>query len=195
MTAVRPALFAGPHARELASLCPPLPLSLSAPIRVRFAPSLTAYRGRLLSGMSQGVPVHAASYPKRNELVLDAALRENRGELQRVLLHELAHFLWYRLSNPVRWSYEALLGRERGRGEAGWSAERFRARCQPSHRASRARLWREYICESFCDTAAWWFSGEAAHPECTLTESQKKARRHWFAGRFALVPKRSHPPL
>jgi hypothetical protein len=43
-------------------------------------------------------------------------------------------------------------------------------------------LWREYCCESFCDTAAWLYSGVQVHSEFTLAGRYRHRRRVWFAG-------------
>ena len=88
-------------------------------------------------------------------------------ELARILTHELFHFAWVRLSNQSRRSYEALVRNEwkrRTRGELGWSAESRKAALFQGSRiaARRGKYWREYLCESFCDTAAWLYSGRPA---------------------------------
>jgi hypothetical protein len=44
----------------------------------------------------------------------------------------------------------------------------------------RTRRWREYCCESFCDTAAWMYSGVRSHPEFTLAPRFRARRRLWF---------------
>jgi hypothetical protein len=103
-----------------------------------------------------------------------------RAEFPRIFVHELFHFVWLRAGNPNRFAWEALMRRELDAGaggELGWSAEwRKQAMAARDHR-SRSRRWRDYCCESFCDTAAWLYSGAARHPEFTL------------AARF-----RAHPP-
>src|SRR5437867_6912988 len=101
------------------------------PIEITFLPSLSAHRGKLLSGgAARGREVHAASFLRRREIVLDAALKKQPYELARILTHELFHFAWLRLGNPRRRSYEDLLRceiRHRVRGELGWSAESTKA--------------------------------------------------------------------
>ena len=44
------------------------------------------------------------------------------------------------------------------------------------------RSWhrREYCCESFCDTAAWIYSGVRRHEEFTLAGRWRTGRRKWF---------------
>jgi hypothetical protein len=157
-------------------------------ISIRFAPALTVSRGKLLSGELRGSPVHAGSFLPGREIVLESVLVERPKELARILVHEIFHFAWVRLGNPRRWSYEALLKQEaaRGaRGELGWSADLAKRRLVPEDRTARSRRWREYVCESFCDTAAWLFSGAAAHREFTLSPAFRARRRAWFAAVFA----------
>jgi hypothetical protein len=136
-----------------------------------------------LSGESRGSEVHAGSFIRKREIVFDAALRHCRDEYTRVFIHELFHFAWLRLGNPRRRSYEVLLAgefRSRVRGELGWSAESRKLGLSAGDRARRTRRWREYVCESFCDSAAWLFSGQAANSEFTLSMRARGHRRLWF---------------
>ena len=56
------------------------------PIEIRFAPSLRAHRGKLLSGKTErGKEVHAGSFLRQRRIVLDAALKKQPGELARIL--------------------------------------------------------------------------------------------------------------
>ena len=160
---------------------------------LRFLPALTADRRRLYSNRKRGEPVHAASYIRKRRIVLDRELAQQPSELARILVHELFHFAWVRLGNPARGSYAALVReewRQRARGELGWSAEsRKRAMRKPSpgrHRpgAPQAADWREYICESFCDTAAFLYSGVRRHPEYTLAARHRTRRAEWFRSVF-----------
>jgi hypothetical protein len=153
------------------------------PIRVRFARQLSARRGRLLSEVAAGTPVHAGTFLRRREIVLDAELLKNPCELGRIVVHELFHFVWPRLDNLTRRSWEALLEaefRRRARGELGWSAEWRKRELRAADRAQRSRLWREYVCESFCDTAAWLLPGGRRHEEFTLAPAFRRRRRRWF---------------
>ncbi len=155
-----------------------------APLRVRFQPELTAWRGRLLESDERGQPVHAASFIRKRLVVLDAGLRQRPGELVRILTHELSHFAWVRLGNTVRRSWEDLLAREmrrRARGELGWSAELRKEKLAPEDWRRRTRRWREYACESFSDTAAWLRAGRRAHDEFTLAARFRALRKRWFA--------------
>jgi hypothetical protein len=153
-------------------------------VSLRFLPALTADRRRIYSNRPQGEPVHAGSFIRKRRIVLDLELGRQPKELARILVHELFHFAWVRLGNPARQSYEALVRQEwkrHARGEMGWSAEmRKRALLERSHRPPSSRSWREYLCESFCDTGAWLYSGVHRHPEYTLTARHRDRRAEWF---------------
>jgi hypothetical protein len=98
-------------------------------------------------------------------------------------VHELFHFAWLRAGNPTRLGYEAVLRAEQAagaRGELGWSAEWRKSGLRAGDLESRSRRWREYCCESFCDTAAWLYSGVARHTEFTLAPRFHARRRAWF---------------
>jgi hypothetical protein len=114
---------------------------------------------------------------------MDAASAWNPQECARIFIHELFHFVWVRLSNARRWSYEALLREEwlaGARGELGWSAEWRKRALGTGDPEARTRRWREYVCESFCDSAAWLLSGVRSHPEYTLASRFSRRRRQWF---------------
>jgi len=140
---------------------------------------------------AQGAPLRLARAPRHSTLHAGSFLRERRiafhctrAEFPRVFVHELFHFAWIRLGNPARRSYERLLRAEfraRARGELGWSAEWRRLELTPRDLRERTRRWREYCCESFCDTAAWLYSGIARHEEFTLARRFRPHRRRWFA--------------
>lgn len=170
-----------------------LPPPEGDPIRLRFRPGLTACRGRLLSGRKQGVAVHAGAFIRKRELVLDSSLTGQPSELARILIHEIFHFTWVRLGNARRRSFEELVGhelRQGARGELGWSSELRKDRLRPADIRDRSRRWREYVCESFCDTAAWRFAGLRAHAEFTLDPVSRARRRRWLrnAGLEACIP-------
>jgi hypothetical protein len=159
------------------------------PIRVRFLPELRADGSRLRSGGSRGEEVHAGSFIRKRVIVLNASLLSEARELARIFVHELFHFVWLRAGNSLRLSYELLLCNEMragARGELGWSAERRKRRLTPGDARRRTRRWREYACESFCDTAAWLFAGLRRHDEFTLAARYCGARREWL--RHALKP-------
>ncbi|MBL0158342.1 MAG: hypothetical protein IPP47_14755 [Bryobacterales bacterium] len=127
--------------------------------------------------------VHAGGFLRAREIVLDQALQHNGAELARILAHELFHFVWLRLGNRRRQDWEVVLRNElarKARGELGWSAEWRKARLNPADVSERSRRWREYACESFCDTAAWLWAGNGGHPEFTLKPRFQLDRRRWF---------------
>jgi hypothetical protein len=113
-------------------------------------------------------------------MVLDTELRADRQELARIFVHELFHFVWVRLGNARRQSYHELLRAElavRAPGELGWSAETTKSRwC----RERKPRAWRAYVLESFCDTAAFLYSGCKRHEEFTLAGRWCRKRTQWF---------------
>jgi len=154
------------------------------PIEITFAPRLWAQGGKLVVGnIPRGREVHAATFLRQRRIVLDVGLKSRPAELQRILLHELFHFAWLRLGNPKRRSFENLLRREMGervRGELGWSSERLKTGLSRQDSTLRTGRWREYACESFCDTAAWLFSHARSHDEFTLSTAGRAGRRNWF---------------
>jgi len=154
------------------------------PIGITFLPALRSHRGKLLSGKAApGKEVHATSFLRQRRIVLDSALKKQPGELARILTHELFHFAWLRLGNPRRRSYEDLLRSEIGKrvkGELGWSAESAKTALTSGDAVRRTRRWREYVCESFCDSAAWLLAGGSDHQEFTLPAMVRRARRAWF---------------
>ena len=150
-----------------------LPHLEGRPIRLEISRELADRRGA----------VHAGAFIRERRIAFDAELAADPREFARIFVHEIFHFVWLRLGNPRRWSYEALLREElrsRARGELGWSAE-WRKRALAARDAGRrTRHWREYVCESFCDTAAWLYSGVRAHREYTLARRFRERRRRWF---------------
>ena len=170
--------------RSVKSLQQRLPDFEGRAIRIRFLPGLTAGSRKLYSKRSYGRPVYAGTFIRKRRMVLDSELAEKPRELARILTHELFHFVWARLGNQKRRSYEELLRqewKERARGELGWSAE-SRKSILP-RRPDRAH-WRDYLCESFCDTAAWMYSGVDRHPEFTLANRHRDRRAEWFYANF-----------
>jgi hypothetical protein len=146
-----------------------MPALEGAPVRIESASRLRDRRG----------PVHAGSFLRERRIAFDCA----RAEFARIFVHEVAHFVWLRLGNATRRSFEEVLRVElarRSRGELGWSAEWRKAALHADDIAGRRRRWREYCCESFCDTAAWLYSGVERHPEFTLGQRQRAIRRAWF---------------
>lgn len=146
-----------------------------------------------------GAAVHAETDIRKRVIALDQDLAGRPAELARIFIHEVFHFAWVRLGNVRRHEYAALVAREltRGaRGELGWSSEhRKAALLQLTHSTGGTGLqpvlhpkWREYICESFCDTAAWRYSGLRDHAEFTLSQRYRKVRELWFAESFGDGP-------
>jgi len=155
--------------RRLDALLPRLPALSGAPVRVESAPGLRDRHG----------VVHAGSFLRERRIALNCT----RREFPRVFVHELFHFVWLRAGNPVRLNFEGVLEREfrqGARGELGWSAEWRKQELTPIDRRSRTRRWREYCCESFCDSAAWLYSGVPRHDEFTLSVRFRQWRRDWF---------------
>ena len=102
--------------------------------------------------------------------------------LERIFIHEIFHFVWSRLGRPVRESYEELIDSEFARcikGELGWSAESMKQNLSPEDRMLRNRRWRDYLCESFCDTAGWYFGSAKRYSEMTLSRDERAERRRW----------------
>jgi hypothetical protein len=125
-------------------------------------------------------PVHAGAFPRERRIALGCT----RAELPRVFVHEVAHFIWLRLGNPARFRYEDLVRAEMAasaRGELGWSAQWRKDALRAADVDGRTRHWREYACESFCDTAAWLYSAVRRHEEFTLGARWRRQRREWFA--------------
>jgi hypothetical protein len=150
-----------------------LPPVCGRPIRVELRRSL-------------GPHLASTSIPRR-VILLDHEVLSKTGEFERILVHEVFHFVWVRLSNANRRSWERVLHKElRGRvaGELGWSAEWRKQNLTRFDIAHRSPTWRRYACESFCDSAAWLFSGLARHDEFTLAAGPRRVRRQWFHAAF-----------
>ena len=144
---------------------------------------MRVYRGRLDPG-GRGQEVHAAGFIRERRIVFDASLRLDPNELGRILVHEVFHFAWVRLSNASRKSWRELLTREfarNARGELGWSAEIRKSALLRSAAVTSGRAWGEYACESFCDTAAWAHLHDVEHGEFTLSRRYREIRRGWFS--------------
>lgn len=133
-------------------------------------------------------PHLAATHIPRRVILLDAGLLDQPGEFGRILVHEIFHFAWVRLSNQTRRSWEGVLAAELAagvRGELGWSAE-WRKNKLKSDKLGRYDIrgrtpaWRRYVCESFCDTSAWLCAGLRLHDEYTLAAGPGRIRRRWF---------------
>jgi hypothetical protein len=133
---------------------------------------------------SLGPHLAATSIPRR-VIFLDAEVLDRAGEFERILVHELFHFVWVRLSNQTRRGWEAVLVSEladRAGGELGWSAEWRKRKLRRADICGRSPAWRRYACESFCDTSAWLYSGLRRHDEFTLSGPMRQLRKRWFQG-------------
>jgi hypothetical protein len=162
-----------PPARLIRPVLDRLPPLYGEPVQVEFRTGLRDRRHE----------IHAGSFLRERRVAVDRALAHDPREFGRILVHELFHFAWVKLGNPSRRSYEELVAgevRSGIRGELGWSAEWRKAALPSSEMESRGRRWREYVCESFCDTAAFLFSKLESHPEYTLSFRSRGARRRWF---------------
>lgn len=135
---------------------------------------------------SLGPHLAAASIPVRR-ILLDREVLNTPGEFERILIHEIFHFAWVRLSNARRRSWEEVLRAEpSASGELGWSAEWRKRKLDRRDRKDRTPAWRRYACESFCDTAAWLYAGAQRHSEFTLGVRFRRPRRAWFIRTFAV---------
>ena len=154
------------QARGTRGLLPPL---AGRPIRIHAVAGLRDGRNA----------VHAGSFVRQRRIAFDCV----PAEFPRIFVHEVFHFVWVRVGNQRRWSFERLLTAELGegaRGELGWSAEWRKEALTAAEVRSRGRRWREYCCESFCDTAAWLYGGVRRHREFTLGLDAREARKIWF---------------
>jgi hypothetical protein len=148
-------------------------------IRISAHPDLRCSRGKIVVG--RGTHVHAATFIRQRRIVLDAGLFRNTVELRRILIHELFHFVWVRLPNSARHSFERLLIAQRtAPGDLGWSAEYRKQELLASDVRRRSRKWREYCCEAFCDSAAYLYARSKIHDEYTLSQRHRQKRIAWF---------------
>src|SRR5690242_8616292 len=174
---VGPSLSAAAH-RHILAAAARLPILVGRPISIAALPHLTAHRGKLLSGSRHlGTPVHAATFIRRREIILETQLTRKPGLLRLITVHEIFHFVWARLGTPARRSNALLLKAEiaaRARGELGESSSvKKTPECTP-----------DYVCESFCDTAAWLYAGVRRSPDFTLAARWRNFRRTWFEHTF-----------
>jgi hypothetical protein len=152
-------------------------------INVSFRPHLTAYKGKLLSKSPHGDAVYAGSFLRQRRIVLDELMLRTPRVLERIFVHEVFHFVWSKLGNKLRASYEQMVMAEYDAGvdgELGWSAESLKQQVSASDREKRTRRWKDYICESFCDTAGWLFGSATRYSEMTLGRPERDIRRRWF---------------
>jgi hypothetical protein len=157
------------HERVARRVLRGLPPLSGGPIRIQQAPRIRDRHG----------PVHAGSFLRGRRIAFSCTA----AEFPRIFVHELFHFVWLRAGNPLRLAYEKLIRAEietGARGELGWSAEWRKRELEARDLRLRTRRWREYCCESFCDTAAWHYSGITGHSEFTLAGNHRWSRRKWL---------------
>ncbi len=115
---------------------------------------------------------------------MEASLLRRRTLLRFILIHEVFHFVWVRLGNPKRAEFSRLLEQELAagaRGELGESAQLKKA----TRPLPQTRAWRDYVCESFCDTAAFVYLGLNRNLAGGLAKRWQARRRRWFEDTFA----------
>ena len=130
-------------------------------------------------------PHLAATHLPERRIFLDRAVLNQFGDFERILVHEIFHFVWVRLGNAKRRSWEVLLTEEcrsKTTGELGYSAEWRKSKLTLIDIRSRTPAWRRYTCESFCDTAAWLYSALASHEEFTLGRPARTRRKSLVSG-------------
>lgn len=133
--------------------------------------------------------IHAASFIPQRYIVFHHDLFQRRIELGRIAYHELCHFLWLRLGNSRREIFAELLKKEfdeKVKGELGYSSEwrKFELQTAIADRANvLPRAWRDYVCESFCDTGSFVLLDDERrqrHSEFTLRKAARERRcRLW----------------
>jgi hypothetical protein len=152
---------------------------------LQFLPDLTAHRGTLLScAVARGRPVHAASFLNTRRIVIEKQLICKPPDLRLVLAHEIFHFVWRRLGNVNRRNYCSVLVEEyakRARFELGESAAVAKERLTDSDCALHSPAWRDYVCESFCDTGAWFWAGIGSHRYFQLARRWRARRAAWLS--------------
>ncbi len=179
---LQPSPDAAPRAQRLISSAGSrLPVLEGGFILIAFQPDLTAHRSQLWSGHTCGTPVHAGTFIRQRRIVLETALLRRPLLLRLILQHEIFHFVWVRLNNTSRNEFAALLEtecRSRARGELGESASVHK--CTPTE-----TRWRNYVCESFCDTAACFYAGASSSLDYGLAHHWRTRRQNWIESLFS----------
>ena len=166
--------------RRLKSALPKLDGLTGQAIQLEVLPILTAFRGRLLSESSQGRAVYAASFIRERRIVLETSLLDRPGLFSAILVHELFHFVWSRLGNTRRISFTQLLLEEQAGGARGGLGESSHVARSPTLPA-KASAWKNYVCECYCDTAAFLRTGIIVGTEQPLAKRWLLRRQRWFA--------------
>jgi hypothetical protein len=136
----------------------------------------------LLSRSHKGDAVYAGSFLRRRSIVLEQQMVKTPRVLERIFVHEVFHFVWSRLPRQLRESYDRLIREELKRsvkGELGWSAESMKLALTTEDIADGNRRWKDYLCESFCDTAGWMYGSASRYTEMTLDRRSRDLRRRW----------------
>lgn len=142
------------------------------------------HRGVLVSADgSSGTAVYAAAFVRQRRIILEAALLAAPKTFRLILVHELFHFVWPRLGNQLRQSFGVMISEEWQKGARGELGESSAVRKELFRSSASVRVWRDYVCESFCDTAAWLYAGERSSNLFTLRPRWRERRRTWFEGR------------
>jgi len=161
-----------------------LPALSGNPICVSTRPTLIAHRGRLVSvSAASGSPVYAAAFVRERKIILEAALLSKPRAFRLIVVHELFHFVWPRLSNKLRKEFGGILSGEwqnGARGELGESSDVKKKLFLQTAASETSPAWRDYVCESFCDTAAWLYSGVDDAGIFTLRKRWRERRKAWF---------------
>lgn len=127
--------------------------------------------------------MHAASFIRTRHIVLEQQLLQHPRKLASILVHELFHFVWPRLGTQTRASFEALIAAEMAasaRGEIAESARVAKENLLPADQLLRTGRWREYVCEAFCDTAAYGYARLAPGRRNTLGNRWIRKRLDWL---------------
>ncbi len=132
--------------------------------------------------------MYAASFIRQRRIVLEASLLSSPTTLRFIFVHEVFHFAWVRVGNRARNDYARLLTNELqhgARGELGESSavKKAELRLQPEI-PSASKLWRDYLCESFCDSAAYMLTGGSVHEGAKLAKSLDRATARMVRGKI-----------
>jgi hypothetical protein len=161
-----------------------LPIEPAAAVQVAFLPRLTDYRGKLLSGDHRGTPIYAAAFVRERRIVLETDLVKTPDALRFIFVHELFHLAWLRLGNGRREAFRKLLVNEIAanvRGELGESSTVKKGQWMACPEFSvRAPNWRDYTCESFCDSAASFYAAGRVPSGYKIGKAWTAIRRDWF---------------
>jgi hypothetical protein len=142
------------------------------------------FRSNLRAGRDE---VHASTHLHRRLILLDIALLKNPRERDRILAHEIFHFVWWK-APLLRAAYSALIQEELSAGatgEMGWSAEWRKVALKRNDVQQHSGRFRDYLCESFCDTCACFLLNIKRHPEITLRAKFRGTRGNFFAANLA----------